>query len=69
MLMRAGALGTTGALWKCRDLCHRPQRFGLVIEWCGRAQFVARFLDVREEPAEVCAAPATRVSDSVRWAL
>ncbi|WP_406500069.1 AAA family ATPase [Streptomyces sp. NBC_00846] len=104
MLMRAGALGTTGALWKSRDLFHRvidmpagnedgedalrtsavvqcavmerqlgryaeadallrreldrrpgpspSQRIGLVIEWCCRAQFVARFPDVREELAQ-----------------
>ncbi|WP_406016369.1 ATP-binding protein [Streptomyces sp. NBC_00984] len=104
ILMRAGALGTTGALWESRDLFHRvidmpadnkdgedtlrisavvqcavmerqlgryaeadallrreldrrpgpspSQRIGLVIEWCCRAQFVARFPEVREELAE-----------------
>lgn len=101
MLMRAGALGTTGALKESRDLFHQvihtpgqdadgvdalrtsavvqcavmerqlgryaeadallrreldrvpgpspSQRIGLVIEWCCRAQFVARFPEVREE--------------------
>ncbi len=104
ILMRAGALGTTGALRESRDLFHRvidmpadnkdgedtlrisavvqcavmerqlgryaeadallrreldrrpgpspSQRIGLVIEWCCRAQFVARFPEVREELAE-----------------